>query len=62
LIDELALFTLLHGNIEKFSGLCVPGFAILLNAKNLQSSRLKRLLLNIQQREREAALALRRPL
>jgi hypothetical protein len=51
------------GNIEiQFSGLCTPGFAILLNAENLQSSPLKRLSLKIQQKEREAELALRRPL
>jgi hypothetical protein len=36
----------------RLSGLCVPGFAILLNAENLQSSRLKRLSLKMQQRER----------
>jgi hypothetical protein len=37
---------------RRFSGLCVPGFEILLNAKNLQSSRLKRLSLKTQKGER----------
>jgi hypothetical protein len=37
----------------RFSGLCVPEFVILMNATNLQSSRLKRLSLKMQQRERQ---------